>query len=121
MLVGTDSIDHLPGEANAYLVEVCGLWRDVCQHAVIIAFASAQPMTLMVESHAWNDGHVNLLIVRKSLTHGFPDIQSSFFQVLLSGVSAQLHVSVADYPRQQDSFALFYEFVNQVLCLYLVR
>ena len=78
-------------------------------------------MTTRVKCHAWHKNKINMRIVGKRLTIRLQQMQHAFFQIPSTIVSTQFHCLSIYHLWQQYSLTCYYQVVNQIVGIHLVR
>ena len=92
------------------------------EEAVVIPFASSEPMTSIIETHAGDDGdfYLRIFLYREELADRLHDVKTTFGKVVLAGVFPDHHVFVIDHHWQEDSFPLCHQLVYPLVGVRLV-
>ena len=77
-------------------------------------------MTSSIESHAWHQREVYLVVSIESLSNRFHDMKSTFLQVGTRGIATQFHGLVTSHLGQHDLDTLPHQLVNQRTDIHLI-
>lgn len=88
-------------EANADFVSV----GQLVQQSIVVAFAAADPVALRIESHAWDECHVDVFDLSEGLSRGFLYAERARLESVVGAIEAQFERVVADDHGQKYALA----------------
>ena len=106
----------LKGEADTYFIYM----RMSTEEAIVITLSTPQTMTSSIESHAWHQREVYLVVSIENLSNRFHDMKSTFLQVGTRGIATQFHGLVTSHLGQHDLDTLPHQLVNQRTDIHLI-